>query len=78
MLIKRKIEKILEKTIVPALEKHNGGVELIDVDEETGVVKVKFQGMCVGCPMADMTLKAGIEAELMEKIPEIREVIAVE
>ena len=58
--------------------RHKGDVELVDVDENTGIVQVRFQGMCVGCPMAYMTLKAGIEAELMDKISEVREVVAVD
>jgi Fe-S cluster biogenesis protein NfuA len=54
-----------------------GDIELIDVKEETGVVSIRFQGACRGCPGAAMTLKMGIERNLREKIPEIKEVIAV-
>jgi Fe-S cluster biogenesis protein NfuA len=54
-----------------------GDIELISVEEETGVVSIRFQGACRGCPGAAMTLKMGIERNLREKIPEIKEVIAV-
>lgn len=56
---------------------HNGGVELVDVDPETGVVKVRMQGMCVGCPMSTLTLKAGIEETVRMAVPEITEVVDI-
>ena len=52
-----------------------GDVELVDVDE--GVVKLRLQGACVGCPMSAMTLQNGIERLLKEQIPEVKQVIAV-
>ena len=56
---------------------HGGDVKLIDVDPETGKVQVELVGACVGCPMSDLTLKAGIEDTLMQMIPEVKEVINV-
>ncbi len=46
-----------------------GDVELVAVDN--GVVKVRLQGHCAGCPMSAMTLKQGIEAHLKRRIPEV-------
>lgn len=77
MSLKTKIEQILEEKIRPMVARHAGGIELVDVQEATGIVKVRFQGTCVGCPMSTITLKAGVEAELMENLPEVREVVAV-
>lgn len=74
--LKAEIERTLD-TLREGLAMHAGNVELLDVDCETGKVSVRFQGACVGCPMSDMTLKAGIEDTLRELIPEITEVIAV-
>jgi Fe-S cluster biogenesis protein NfuA len=51
---------------------HGGNVELIDADPETGKVQVRFQGACVGCPMSEMTFKAGIEEILLEMLPEVK------
>jgi Fe-S cluster biogenesis protein NfuA len=59
------------------LQADGGDVELIDVSEE-GVVKVKLQGACFGCPMSLVTLKSGIERLLKREIPQIKEVIAVD
>ena len=70
------VEKVLD-TLREGLAMHAGNVELVDVEPETGKVSVRFQGTCVGCPMSDMTLKAGIEETLREMIPEITEVVAV-
>jgi Fe-S cluster biogenesis protein NfuA len=70
------IERVLD-TLRDGLAMHAGNVELVDMDEATGVVSVRFQGTCVGCPMSDMTLKAGIEDTLRQIVPEVREVVAV-
>jgi len=66
-----KIKATLEK-VRPMLQSHDGDVEFIDFNEKNGVVKVKLQGHCVGCPMAQMTLKQGIEEELKNAIPEVK------
>jgi len=42
-----------------------------------GIVKVRLTGACGSCPMAQMTLKMGIEKYLKEKVPEVVEVVAV-
>ena len=44
---------------------------------EDGVVKVRLQGACAGCPMSQMTLAFGIEKVLKERIPEVEKVEAV-
>lgn len=72
--MKEKVEAPLAK-IRPALQADGGDVELVGVDD--GVVKVILRGACASCPMATMTLKAGIERILKEEIPEIKEVVAV-
>ncbi len=61
----------------PMLQAHGGDIELLGVDESTGVVSVKLQGACSGCPSAAMTLKMGVERHLKELVPEVTEVIAV-
>jgi len=52
-------------------------VELVDVGEE-GIVSVRLQGACRGCPIAQQTLKMGIEAALKEELPEVQSVQAVD
>ncbi len=70
------VEKAIEK-VRPALQSDGGGVDLIDVDEASGVVKVRLTGACGGCPMANVTLKNGIERVLKREVPEVTEVVSV-
>jgi Fe-S cluster biogenesis protein NfuA len=60
------------------LAMHGGNVEVTDVDPVTGKVFVRLQGSCVGCPMSELTLKAGIEDTLVSMIPEVTEVINID
>jgi Fe-S cluster biogenesis protein NfuA len=69
-----KIEAVL-KQIRPSLQADGGDVELVDVNQ--GTVKVRLKGACGSCPMATMTLKNGVERLLKEKLPEVKEVVAV-
>jgi Fe-S cluster biogenesis protein NfuA len=61
--------------IRPQIQGDGGDVELVAV--EGNVVKVRLVGHCVGCPMAQLTLKNGIEAYVKERVPEIESVESV-
>ena len=69
-----KIQAALDK-IRPALQADGGDVEFVAYED--GIVKVRLQGACGGCPMSQMTLKNGIERVLKEEIPEIESVESV-
>ena len=62
--------------IRPFLQADGGDVELVEVTPEK-VALVRLQGACGGCPMSQMTLKAGIEERVKERVPEIVSVEAV-
>lgn len=68
------IEKALEE-VKPMLARHLGSVEFVSFDD--GIVKVRFLGTCQGCPLSTLTLKAGIESVLKEKVEGVRGVEAV-
>ena len=68
------VEKALAK-VRPMLERDGGSVELVAV--EGSVVKVRLTGACHGCPMSQMTLKAGIERMIKQDVPQVTEVVAV-
>jgi Fe-S cluster biogenesis protein NfuA len=72
--VRDEIEKALEK-IRPMLQRDGGSVELVDV--VGSVVKVRLTGACHGCPMSQMTLKAGIERIIRQEVPAVSEVVAV-
>jgi len=74
--VRDRVEKALD-LIRPALMNDGGNVELVDVDEAAGVVKLKLVGACGSCPMSQMTLRMGVERVLRDEIPEIKEVVAV-
>jgi Fe-S cluster biogenesis protein NfuA len=62
--------------IRPALQSDGGDMRLLSLDEETGVVDIELMGACGGCPMSSLTLKAGIERILRDRVPGITEVRA--
>ena len=74
LTLRDKVEKSLGN-IRPALQLDGGDVELVDVED--GVVKVRLQGACHGCPMAQMTLQMGIERTLKKDVTEIKAVESV-
>jgi Fe-S cluster biogenesis protein NfuA len=77
---KEELSQDIENVLVvlrEGLAMHGGNVELVDVDVASGRVQVRMQGACVGCPMSEMTLKAGIEDTLKEMVPEVQEVVQV-
>ncbi len=71
-----KVKNIID-SIRPNLQSHGGDVELVST-ENGKTVKVRLQGACSGCPGARMTLKMGIERLLKEKVPQVKEVVAVD
>jgi Fe-S cluster biogenesis protein NfuA len=69
--LKEKVKEVLDR-IRPALQADGGDVELVDVVD--GVVKVRLQGACAGCPMSTMTVRNGIERQLKQEIPGVKKV----
>jgi len=72
--MREKVQAAID-TIRPMLQRDGGDVELVDVQD--GVVTVRLQGACAGCPMSQMTLKNGIEKFLKREVPEVVSVQAV-
>jgi Fe-S cluster biogenesis protein NfuA len=68
-----KVEQVIE-VIRPAIQADNGDIYLRDVDAENGIVSVELVGACVSCPASTVTLKAGIERILKDRVPGVTEV----
>ncbi|XP_050281746.1 nifU-like protein 4, mitochondrial [Quercus robur] len=66
------IKELLETRIRPAVQDDGGDIEYCGFDPETGVVKLRMQGACSGCPSSSVTLKSGIENMLMHYVPEVK------
>jgi len=73
--MKDEVKKVLE-SIRPTIQADGGDVELVDVDEKNGIVKVRLQGACTHCPMSEITLNDGIGRVLKEKVEGVKEVIS--
>ena len=73
--IEKKIVKILDEKIRPAVAKDGGDIRFKEF--KNGVVKVQLQGSCSGCPSSTMTLKQGVQNLLCHYLPEVKEVVAV-
>ncbi|RCV65644.1 Fe-S cluster biogenesis protein NfuA, 4Fe-4S-binding domain [Methanophagales archaeon] len=71
------VKEVIEKDIRPLLEMEGGSIELESVDDG-GVVKVRLTGACAGCPMSQFTLVNFVEATLKDKVPAVKEVVAVD
>jgi len=72
--IEKKIVKILEEKIRPAVARDGGDIKFKEF--KNGIVKVQLQGSCSGCPSSTMTLKQGVQNLLCHYLPEVKEVVA--
>jgi len=70
-----KVRQSLEK-IRPHLQTDGGDVEVVDITDDY-VVQIKWLGACESCNMSAMTMRAGIQETIMNKIPEIKGVVAL-
>ena len=71
------LEKSVKETLElfrPQLQADGGDMEYISLDEENKV-HLRLTGACGSCPMANMTLKMGIERFLKDACPEVTEVV---
>jgi Fe-S cluster biogenesis protein NfuA len=64
------------EAIRPALQSDGGDMRIIELREGEGSVDIELLGACGGCPMSTMTLKAGIERILKDRVPGLVEVRA--
>ena len=72
--MREQVEQVITK-IRPAIQADNGDIYLRDVDEESGLVTVELVGACVSCPASTVTLKAGIERILKDRVPGVTVVV---
>jgi Fe-S cluster biogenesis protein NfuA len=61
----------------PSLQADGGDVEFVSVTDD-GTVSVRLTGACGGCPMAEMTLKMGIENYLRKEVPQVTSVVGIQ
>jgi len=73
--IQKRVQNAIDE-IRPQIQADGGDVELVAVEGKTA--KVRLTGHCIGCPMAQLTLKQGIEAVIKQRVPEIQKVESVQ
>jgi len=61
-----RVEYVIQIQINPQLASHGGFIKLIEITEDN-VAVIEFGGGCNGCSQVDLTLKEGIEKELLEE-----------
>lgn len=70
-----RIEKVLEERVRPALMEHEGNVQIVSLED--GILKIRLSGHCSGCPSAQITTEELIAKEVMDAVPEVRDVVLV-
>jgi Fe-S cluster biogenesis protein NfuA len=69
-----RVEKVLDEFIRPGINADGGDIQVVEVDEDKGIVKLRLTGHCTGCPMSGTTFYNLVEKTLKEEIPEINKV----
>lgn len=71
----QRVLEVLNEQVNPAIAAHGGRADLVAVEEP--VAYLNLSGGCQGCGLAAVTLRQGIEAMILEAVPEITEVVDV-
>lgn len=71
-----RIERTLD-SLRPYISSHRGTVEVVDFDDDDGVLTLRLGGTCHGCAASTVTLRQGIETRLRQQVPEVKVVQAV-
>ena len=74
MIEQTQVEDVIE-IIRPAIQADGGDITLVDVDAGSGVVTVELHGACVSCPASTVTMKAGIERIMKDRVPGVTAVV---
>ena len=75
-LTEENVVRVLEE-LLPYIEADGGSLQLVEIEEETGYVKVRLGGACESCAMSTMTFKQCIDKKLMMEIPDVVGVVQV-
>ena len=71
--MREQVEKVLE-IIRPAVQADGGDIHLVSVDDDEGLVQVELTGACVSCPASTVTMSAGVERILKDRVPGVKRV----
>lgn len=68
------VEEVIE-ILRPAIQADGGDISLVGIDEQSGVVTVELHGACVSCPASTVTMKAGVERIMKDRVPGVTSVV---
>jgi Fe-S cluster biogenesis protein NfuA len=71
--VEQRVSGALEE-VRPYLLAHGGGVELLGIDD--GVVRLRLEGACNGCPSSSLTLKSAVEEAIVRAAPDVERIEA--
>lgn len=74
--IEEQVQKVISEKVRDMLLSHEGDIKLLSVEE--GIVRVCLTGRCAGCPSAWITTEELIKKEIMDAIPDIKDVVLVQ
>ena len=74
--LRRRVDAALD-VVRPHLAVDGGNIEIVDIDDATGELSIRWIGACSNCSMSVMTMKAGVEEAVLNRVPEIRSITAV-
>lgn len=74
--MRTEVEETIE-AIRPALQADGGDIELVGIDESTGIVTVELTGACGTCAVSTNTLKQGVERIMRDRVDGVTEVVSV-
>ncbi len=70
-----KLESVINEYVRPFLNSHGGDIEVLQYKDD--IVRFKMIGNCAGCPSADYTNEEVVKSNIMQHIPEVKDVILV-
>lgn len=68
-----RVREALER-VRPYLGSHGGDIEIIQLDADTGLVRLRMKGSCDGCPSSLLTVKLAVEGAIKESAPEVSKI----
>lgn len=70
--ILKQIDEVMEEYVAPNVAQHGGQINILNFNEETGILHTQMSGSCSGCASSTATLQMGVESTLMHFVPEIK------
>jgi Fe-S cluster biogenesis protein NfuA len=70
--ILKQVDEVMEEYVAPNVAMHGGQINILNFNEETGILHTQMSGSCSGCASSTATLQMGVESTLMHFVPEIK------